>query len=306
MEMPDDALSDILRMVQLKACVYFVKDMAAPWGMDIPMTPNGPLHMVLQGSCTLRCNGEEISLKTGDAVLLPHGTKHQMLDNPATEPEPGSEVIKRLMSEVEGEAEPGSTRMLCGHFDWDETFDHPFFRELPNLIVLRNILTKDNGNQFLTIVNLIAAETSKNNPGGTAIADRLGEVLIVSMLRLWLTEQQSEIGVIATLGHPQLSRALQHIHKNPDREVDLNMLARIAGMSRTSFAVQFREIMGTPPVSYMTEWRMLKARRLLLQTDLPTTEIITRVGYQSDAAFVRAFKRRFGETPGKLRRAVNA
>jgi len=208
----------------------------------------------------------------------------------------------RLMNEVGSEAVPGSTRMLCGHFDWDETFDHPFFRELPDLIVLRAVLDKQDTNRFRSIVDLISAETAQAKPGGSAIADRLGEVLIVSILRTWLTDQQTEKGVLATIKDPRLSRALQHIHKSPELEIDLNTLAQIAGMSRTSFAVRFREVMGTPPASYLAEWRMLQARRLLLQTDLSIADIVTRVGYGSDAAFLRAFKRRFGETPGKLRR----
>ncbi len=306
MDSPGDALSDILRMVHLKACIYFVKDMSPPWGMDIPVAANGPLHMVLQGTCYLRCNGQEYQLQEGDAILLPHGTNHQMLNSTSTIPEPGPEVMMRLMNEVDTEAVPGSTRMLCGHFEWDETFDHPFFRELPDLIVLRSALNNGNADRFRSIVELIAAEATSNDPGGSAIADRLGEVLIVSMLRTWLAEQQSERGMLATLGDPRLSRALQHIHKSPDQEVDLNTLAQIAGMSRTSFAVRFREVMGTPPAAYLTEWRMLKARRLLMQTELSTADIVSRVGYGSDAAFLRAFKRRFGETPGKLRRAQNA
>ena len=302
MDSPGDALSDILRMVHLKACIYFVKDMPPPWGMDIPVAANGPLHMVLQGRCVLRIDGQEILLEEGDAILLPHGAMHQMLDHPSTVPEPGPEVMMRLMNEAGSEAVPGSTRMLCGHFDWDETFDHPFFRELPDFIVLRAILDKGDTNRFRSIVDLISVETAQNKPGGSAIADRLGEVLIVSLLRTWLTEQQTEKGVLATINDPRLSRALQHIHKSPELEIDLNTLAQVAGMSRTSFAVRFREVMGTPPASYLAEWRMLQARRLLLQTDLSIANIVTRVGYGSDAAFLRAFKRRFGETPGKLRR----
>ena len=302
MNLSGDALSDILRMVHLRACIYFVKDMPPPWGMDIPVAANGPLHMVLQGQCVLRTKDREVLLEEGDAILLPHGASHQMLDNPSTIPEPGPEVMKRLISEVDTETVPGSTRMLCGHFDWDETFDHPFFHELPDLIILRNVLDGSNAIRIRSIVDLIAAETAGNKPGGSAIADRMGEVLIVSMLRTWLTQQQSEKGVLATINDPRLSRALQFIHGNPDTEIDLNVLAQIAGMSRTSFAVRFREVMGTPPASYLTEWRMLQARRLLLQTEISTADIVSRVGYGSDAAFLRAFKRRFGETPGRLRR----
>lgn len=99
-----------------------------------------------------------------------------------------------------------------------------------------------------------------------------------------------------------LSRALGHIHQNARPGLDLVALARVAGMSRTSFAVRFREVMGTPPASYLTVWRMLKAHRLLQQTELSLSDIVNRVCYRSDAAFVRAFKRRFGDTPRKVRK----
>lgn len=301
-----DALSDILRMVHLKACIYFVKDMPPPWGMDIPATANGPLHMVLDGKCLIRRGDMEIPLQAGDAILLPHGSEHHMLDSPATSPEPGPDMMARLMGEAESKPVPGSTRMLCGHFEWDGAFDHPFFKELPDVLVVRNVFGNEQAHRFRTIIDLITSETMDNNPGGTAIADRMGEVLFVSMLRTWMIDHRPEKGVLATINDPQLSRALRHIHQSPKADLDLNALAQVAGMSRTSFAVRFREVMGTPPASYLTEWRMLKARRLLLQTELPTSDIVSRVGYSSDASFVRAFKRRFGDTPGKVRRGQSA
>lgn len=300
-----DALSDVLRMVHLRACIYFVKTMPEPWGMDIPPAANAPLHMVLDGACVLRCGGKDIPLQAGDAVLLPHGPHHQMLDNPATRPAPGAEMIARLMEEADTEIapDPGATRMLCGHFEWENAFDHPFIRELPEIMVVRDVFSAPDSERFRTIVDLIAMESTDSAPGGSAIADRMGEVLFVSLLRAWMIENCPDKGVLATLNDPKLSRALRQIHLNPDHELDLMVLAQAAGMSRTSFAVRFREVMGIPPATYVAEWRMLKARGLLLHTELPTAEIVGRIGYGSDAAFVRAFKRRFGDTPGKLRRA---
>ena len=209
--------------------------------------------------------------------------------------------MQRLMNEETVVPGSNSTRMLCGHFEWDGRFDHPFFKELPELIIVRGIFENRDADRFRTIVDLISAESSDNDPGGSAIADRMGEVLFVSMLRSWMMEQTLDKGVLATINDPRLSRALRHIHQNPESNLDLKELAHIAGMSRTSFAVQFKEVMGTPPAAYLSEWRMLMARRLLLQTELPTSDIVSRTGYGSDAAFSRAFKRRFGDTPGKLR-----
>lgn len=297
-----DALSDVLRMVRLKACVYFVKDMAPPWGLDIPATPNGPLHMVLDGQCILRRDGREFWLRAGDAVLLPHGARHEMIDRPGTIPEPGPEIMRRLMSDRSTQPVTGSTRMLCGHFEWDGTLDYPLFRELPSLIVVRNVFDNRAAEPFRAIVDLITAESVGDAPGSAAVADRMGEVLFVSLLRAWMVGHEPRPGVLATMNDARLSRALRYIHQDPGLEIDLITLARVAGMSRTAFAVRFHDVMGQPPASYLTDYRMLQARRLLVQTDLPMGEIMERVGYGSDAAFVRAFKRRYGETPARLRR----
>lgn len=304
---PDgDVLTDVLRLVQLKACIYFIREMPAPWGMDIPHSANGPLHLVLDGECVLRCAGRDHPLKAGDAILLPHGASHQMLDRSSTVPEPGPKVMEQLLKQPHDANVSGSTRMLCGHFEWDGAIDHSLFRDLPELIVIRDLYSKQNASTLRSIVRLIAAESVDQDPGGPAIADRLGEVLFIILLRTWLFDNTPDSGLLAAVNDARLSRALHYIHQKPDQEIDLHVLAQVAGMSRTSFAVHFRETMGTPPASYLSEWRMLNARKLLLHTEMPVSQIVTRVGYASDAAFVRAFKRRFGETPGKTRRKHSA
>lgn len=301
MKPSEDALSEVLRMVRLRACIYFVKNMAPPWGLDVPTVANGPLHMVLEGNCVLRHDGCDYELEAGDAVVLPNGARHQMLDAPESIPESGLEALPRLMNGGNTEPVPGATRMLCGHFEWDGALDHPMFRELPELIIVRDVFARQSGEQFGRIVNLIVDEFTGPTPGGSAVADRMGEVLFVSILRAWMLEHQPATGVLATMNDARLSRALSFIHQYSDTQVDLDGLARVAGMSRTSFAVRFRDVMGTPPAAYLTECRLLQARRLLLHTELATPTIIDQVGYGSEAAFVRAFKRRFGETPARLR-----
>ena len=299
-----DALSDVLRTVHLNACIYFVKDMPAPWEMDIPAVANGPLHLVLEGSCLLLVNGEEVLLNAGDAVLLPHGTHHKMVDAKSTVPEPASTVMKNLLSERYQSPEAPATRMMCGHFEWDSEFEHPLFRELPELMIIRGIFSGQSGERFHTIVELISSEVVDQKPGGSAVADRMGEVMFVSILRRWLVANKPEQGLLAVIGHPRLSRALNQIHNSPETELDLNVLAKTAGMSRTTFAVQFRDVMGTPPAAYLARWRMLMARNLLQQTELATSDIVNRVGYGSDAAFSRAFKREYGVPPSKIRNQV--
>jgi len=302
MQASGDALSDVLRLVQLKACIYFIRDMPTPWGMDIPRSVTGPLHMVLQGECLLRCDGKDYPLQAGDAILLPHGASHQMLDSPVTVPEPASVVMEQLFDEQCSPGNTSFTRMLCGHFEWDGACDHQIFKELPDLIVVQNVFNTKSAAKFKQVIELITTEAGEKEPGSSAIADHLGEVLFVIMLRAWLLENMPHKGLLAAIHDVRLTRALSHIHTNPASEIDLQVLAQIAGMSRTSFAVRFRDVMGITPAAYVTEWRLMKARELLLQGDLPVSLIVERVGYRSDTTFVRAFKRRFGETPGKTRR----
>lgn len=299
-----DALSDVLRMVHLKACVYFVKDMPLPWGMDIPAIAHGPLHVVLEGSCVLVACGQHVTLNVGDAVLLPRGPQHQMLNAVDTVPEAGMDVMQRLQSDDYEPPEHSATRMLCGHFEWDSAFEHPMFQELPELMVVKDMFSGKDADRFRAIVDLITAESTDAKPGSAAVADRMGEVLFVSMLRQWLVDNKPCEGVLATIDNPRLSRALNQIHNSPEASLNLNVLARTAGMSRTSFAVHFRDAMGVPPAEYLARWRMLKARSLLLNTQLATSDIVELVGYGSDAAFSRAFKRQFGMPPSHCRKGL--
>ena len=301
MSMNADALSDVLRMVHLKACIYFVKDMPAPWGMDIPAVANGPLHMVLDGSCVLRVGDLQVPLRAGDAVVLSGGAQHQMLNDVTTIPEPGKVVMQRLLDDGYVAPDTSATRMLCGHFEWDSAFEHPLFQELPEVMIIRDAFAGRDAARFRAIIDLITAESTDIKPGSSAIADRMGEVLFVALLRHWLVDNKPDVGMLAVIDNPQLSRALHQIHNSPEADLNLNVLARTAGMSRTSFAVQFRSVMGVPPAEYLARWRMLKARNLLLRTGLATSDICNRVGYGSDAAFSRAFKRQFGVPPSKLR-----
>lgn len=152
----------------------------------------------------MRLGEQDIILQAGDAVLLPHGAGHQMLDSLVTAPEPGPQVMQRLMTEEVGEPAPNSTRMLCGHFEWDGEFDHPLFKELPELIVVRGVFESQDAVRFRTIVDLITTESTDNDPGSAAIADRMGEVLLVSMLKSWMVENKPGQGVLATINDPRL------------------------------------------------------------------------------------------------------
>ncbi len=283
----EDVLDTVLPLVRLRACVYFVRDMTGPWTLDVPESAHGPVHLLLEGRAALRMGDRMVTLGPGDAVLFPRGGPHVLAD--------------AAHWSASGSAGFGHTRLLCGHFEWDRAADHPMFRELPEITVLRGLFGRTDHARTRSVIALIEAETGEPAPGGAMIADRLGEVLFVSLLRAWVESTAPETGLLASIRDPRLSRVLRHIHTNPRGGLDLSALSRIAGMSRTAFAVRFRQVLGVPPNAYLTDWRMLKARGLLVDTDLAIEDIVEQVGYGSVPAFSRAFKRRYGETPGRLR-----
>ena len=170
--------------------------------------------------------------------------------------------------------------------------------------MVRGIFDRPDAQVFRSVVALIADEQASSTPGTAAVTDRMGEVLFVSLLRAWMAKSPPAQGVLAAVTDRRLAWALCYIHANHANDIHLKDLARVAGMSRTVFAVSFRRVMGMPPASYLTEWRILQARRLLEDGDIAIAEVTELVGYGYDASFVRAFKRRFGETPAKFRRAV--
>lgn len=272
--------------------------------MDIPASTTGPLHMVLHGRCLFRCGGDDIELNEGDAILLPRGASHQKLDSMTFTSEPASQLMPKLYANRTTDVSGDYTRMLCGHFEWDGEIEHALFRELPEYLVVRSYVKKSQSDvlQFKNLVGLIKEQSANSDPGNSAIADRLGEILFITLLKSWMLNNATEQGLLVTLNDERLARALRYIHQNAEQEMDIQELARVAGMSRTSFAVQFRDAMGTTPAAYVAEWRLLKARRLLIGSDIPLAQLPDRVGYSTDASFARAYRRRFSESPATTRR----
>ena len=301
-----DALSAVLRMVRLRATVYFVREMPAPWGIDIPRQPHGPLHLVLEGSCLIEHEGRAVRLEPGDAVLFPDGAAHTVRDRAETRPVPAAEISPRLMNGAEVLDAPPATRLLCGHFERDKRFDHSMFLELPQMLLVRDAFDPRHATGLGAAVTLLASEAGEPAPGASVVADRMGEVLFVQVLRAWLAAQAPSRGILAAMADTRLSRALRHIHEQGHSGIDLEGLARVAGMSRTSFALRFGEVMDTTPAAYLTGWRMLQAREMLALTELPLAAVAEQVGYAAEAGFLKAFKRECGQNPGTFRRRMQA
>ncbi len=298
----DDILSDILRLTRLKGCVYFYREFRAPWAMRIDQGPHAQFHVVARGSCIIQTAEAEITGAPGDVFVFPRGTAHVIADQPGRDAISGRDVITSIETGTpffeQGEA---STQLLCGHYEYRHDFHHPLFNELPDIIHL-------SANDFNTpetvdpIVPILLREMSAARPGVDVVVERLAEAMLIQVLRSYLLAQTSRTGFLAVLSDTRLSRAVKIIQDSAAHDIALEDIAREAGMSRSSLAEQFKSTLGCSPISYLTKWRMFTACDLLQDTYYSIGEVAQRVGYDSDIAFARAFKRELGASPTEYRR----
>ena len=297
-----DTLSDVLTLMRLRSCVYFLREFAAPWGMEMPDGPYAQFHMVARGRCWLKFGGSTVELAGGDVALFPRGEGHILLDDPASAVAPGRAVLEAQNCGEPMFAEGGErARLLCGHFEFDRAFKHPLATELPRFIHVK-ALSYDQPDWFEAVSGLLIRETGAEHPGASTVVDRLAEVLFIQVLRAYLLQSKPSHGFLGALCDAQVNRALKAIHKGFGGALSLAAIAREAGMSRSNLALRFREVLGETPMLYATRYRLLKAQELLNASSRTLSEVAERVGYKSESAFSQAFKRQFGQGPGAFRR----
>ncbi|MBC8238922.1 MAG: cupin domain-containing protein, partial [Alphaproteobacteria bacterium] len=218
-----DALSDILRLIRLKGCVYFQSDFSSPWGMAMGSGAFAQFHMVIRGQCWLSLADERHLLATGDVVVMPQGDPHALRDDPATETESGPDVLAAIQSGHPPfqDGEP-SARLLCGHFEFDRALNHPLIEDLPRLIWIKGMGRNQPG-WLEAIAPILVSETGTGRPGADTIVERLAEVLLIQVLRAHLLQQSrgnsAGQGFLAALGDRQINGALKFIHLGTSRDI---------------------------------------------------------------------------------------
>lgn len=302
-----DLLNDVLRTLRLRGTVYFLADFRSPWGMDIKGGAFANFHLVVRGGCWLRTPASDAPrrLNEGDFIFFPHGSRHALTYAPDSEAPPSAELLATGRGGEKGRVVYGgdgpATTLICGHFEYDRTSLHPLFASLPPLIHIVSD-QQDDGGWMAAAAGLAVAESASGRKGSGAVVDRLAEVLLIHALRTYAERLGATEGFLAAVSHPGLSSALRLIHSRPAHSWGLEELARETGMSRSVFAEKFKGTMGLAPMQYLTHWRMQKARELLVTEELVVAEVGEMVGYKSEWAFAKAFKRFFGMGPGALRR----
>lgn len=303
-----DVLSDVLSSVHLGGGVHFRCEMSAPWGMAMPHSDVAEFHVIVSGQCWLRLQGRKtlVPLQGGDMVAFPHGGAHGLVDVPDRAELPAAEIIAGQSLENFGPVKHGGggppASILCGYFEYDRDSLHPLVAALPDFIHLRGTGISE-FSWLQTALKFMIHETTAAKPGAEAVVGRLAGVLFVQMVRSYIEQSESPPAMLAAIADRQIGKALALMHKEPAGAWSLDTLARSAGMSRSALASRFHRLVGDTPMQYLTMWRMQLARRYLGETPLTTAAIAERVGYQSEAAFSKAFKKAVGSGPGAYRRA---
>jgi AraC-like DNA-binding protein len=307
-----DLLSDILSHVQLAGTLYFRTSFTSPWSVRVPAYENvARFHFAHKGRCFVRVHKDRppVQLEQGDLVIITQGASHTLYSDPKNENE--SVMLDRVVEDsgFKGEGAlvygvPGSnhqTQLVCGHFAFATNSRHPLIDALPSYIQIANY-GEEAGAWMEQTLRVIGSEAGRGHLGGDLIALKMSEIIFAQALRSYLATQGMERPVLAGFADPQIAAALTAVHKEPAYPWTLDDLARIAGMSRTSFATRFSERMSMTALGYITYWRMQIAQRKLAQTQEPIIEIAESVGYNSEAAFGRAFKKHLSDAPAAYRR----
>lgn len=302
-----DTLSRLLSLCSLRTSLDIRCSLAAPWVLDEPAAAPGiaPYHLIIDGSASVDLPGAgRLELAAGDIVVFPHGGAHRLHAGPATEATPVHEVPGPDL--VRWKANSGSgplTGILCGQFVFDDNARRLLQRALPPVIVVRTASRPDFAGLH-ALMMMLRSETDSALPGSSVVTAQLSSALFALLTRAWLDGQQALSGLLGLLADRRLGTALQCMLEEPGRDWRVEDLARVCFMSRATFARSFRQAAGAPPATVLAGLRMAQAALWLEREVRTIADIAEAVGYQSEAAFHRMFKRSHGVGPGEYRRAA--
>lgn len=314
-----DALSETLRVVRLVGAIFIDGRFSAPWCYQSPRADSvAPLlepsaerivifHLITDGECFVEMDsGPPVHLNAGDAVVFPQGHAHRMCSSPGLEPASGGARLETVLSRRPRKLVYGgggrTTRLVCGYLACDARLARMLLSGLPPLVKV-SVRGSNAGIWLEASVQYALAEARSPRPGGAGVLAKLAELLFIEVLRLYMNEQSSgRPGWLAAVRDRIVGAALTELHTRPAHDWSLELLARAAGTSRSVLAERFRHLVGSAPMEYLTQWRMLLAANLLSGSNAPLARIAEDVGYQTDTAFIRAFRREYGMPPAAWRR----
>lgn len=312
----------MLAAVRLSASVFLDASFSAPFGVRVPKyydaaTPMARLqhisllHLVIGGRSTFEtATGERRDVGEGDIIFLPFADKHRFWRGDPPEWAAADKIVKPGPIEGLGTVDYGGGgeefRLVCGFIGSSEFLFVPVFRTLPTLLIER--VDEDRvGSLIAATVREIMALVAAATPGSQAMLGRLMELVFLEVLRRHVARlPEGSSGWFAALNDPVVGRALHHLHSEPARRWTIGEIAEEVGSSRSVLAERFKTLLGRPPIDYLAGWRIQLAAERLRVGHESIPSIAANVGYQSEAAFIRAFKRITGMTPGRWREAREA
>jgi AraC-like DNA-binding protein/mannose-6-phosphate isomerase-like protein (cupin superfamily) len=317
-----DALSEVLRLVRLTGAVFLNGEFTAPWAVASPpshviarsLLPSAEYvveyHLVAKGSCFIRVpGGQPVALEEGDLVMLPRGDSHVLSSDAASNMTPltADDIQLPAYGDIVSHRVGGGgelTRMVCGYLAVDRTLSTSLLSSLPR--VLRVSAGSGEVNAWLeTYVRFSLLERGEERPGGACVLSKLSELMFVEGIRRYVEAlPPGQTGWLAGVRDPLVGKALALMHRSPARPWTVESLGKSVGLSRSSLAERFTELIGQPPMQYLTQWRLTLAAHLLQTTNKGAAVVAEDVGYDSEAAFSRAFRREFGAPPATWRRGV--
>ncbi len=322
-----DPLSDVLRTVKLKGALFFMIDATSPWCVEVPhareyadiILPSArhvvSYHVALEGRGLAGVRGgDPVAFDAGDIIVFPHADGYIMLSEPGVPPELDHAQTLQFFRDLvagklpfvipEGGGRDPKAKFICGFLGCDLSPFNPLFATLPRLLHIRR--PKGGRSDLLDqLIALAMSEAQAPRAGGESIRLGLSELMFVELLRRHLESLSAEEpGWLAGLRDPRVGRALALLHGAPARTWTLDALARESGVSRSVLADRFAECVGETPMRYLTLWRMQLAARLLADGAAKVAAIGEQVGFRSEAAFSRTFKKVTGLSPARWRRTA--
>lgn len=314
-----DALSETLRIVRLVGAIFLQGRFSAPWCYQSPSADAAaPLlepgaervvifHLITDGECHVELgDAPPLHLVAGDAVLFTQGDAHRMASTPGLPPAQGArlnEVLARRPRRLAYGGGGARTRLVCGYLACDARLARLLLTGLPRVLRV-HVRGSEAGDWLEASLRYALAQGRSPQPGAEGLLAKLAELLFIEMLRLHMnTPGEGRSGWLAGMGDPVVGAALHGMHQQPARAWTLEELARHAGSSRSVLAERFQRLVGSAPMQYLTQWRLLLAANLLRHSSAQLARIAEQVGYQTDTALSRAFRREYGAPPAAWRRS---